>query len=920
MESRTIKNNRGSEWCKWDLHIHTPESICHNYKNDVSNDVWERYIKDLESLPVEFKVLGINDYLFIDGYKKVLDYKKNGRLQNIDLILPVLEFRLAKFCGNKQLKRINFHVIFSNEVSPEIIQNQFLNGLTTKYKLAFESDQTSWGGVITRENLSELGKKIKENVPKERLNEYDSDLKEGFNNLNLEVSDILTILENGEQFFKGKYLTCIGKTEWDSFNWDDNTIAEKKTIINTANIIFTASENIDNFNKSKEKLKKNKINDLLLDCSDAHNNIDSIDKDRIGNCNTWIKAEPTFEGLKQILYEPEERVKTKESKPEEKSVYQVIDYVTFSEDKFWNGIIYFNENLNTIIGGRSTGKSTLLKAIAKKIDNKITTDDFIKNHLSSVSVKWKDGEESTSRDIDFFPQSYMHDIAEDVDQTSKLIKNIIRNRDENKQLEEYDINNNILKKNIAKNLLEIFQLQTDIDKLKLELKEKGYKQGVETEIKRLNSKVEELSKNSDISQEELEEYRTLLKKISDSELLISQAENDLNLFLKMEITTPIKSSYPNENGFDNLSFALNNSELNRYFKNLTLKTEKEWLQIIIQFKQSTEKGRNDHITNIEDIKQKEIYIKGTKYYNDNKELNDVQNKLKGESNKLQEIINLEKRLLSLEEQKEKILNYILNDHQSYFTNAQNIVSNLTLEFDGIKITLKSKFNNKDLQEFLETRLNQRGNERQKYINNFVKRYESNILEQSKDFLLKALNCELEYKNSYFNENVVNQLFTTNWFTISYELFYQNDTFPEMSEGKQAFVILKLLLDFSTKKCPILIDQPEDSLDNRAIYNELVEYLKNKKKERQIILVTHNPNVVVSADAENVIVANQNGNDSLNKDSIKFQYINGALENTFPKNENIIILESQGIREHVCEILEGGKEAFEKREKKYGFKY
>ena len=142
----------------------------------------------------------------------------------------------------------------------------------------------------------------------------------------------------------------------------------------------------------------------------------------------------------------------------------------------------------------------------------------------------------------------------------------------------------------------------------------------------------------------------------------------------------------------------------------------------------------------------------------------------------------------------------------------------------------------------------------------------------------------------------------------------------MSEGKQAFVVLKLLLEFSDKKCPILIDQPEDSLDNRAIYNELVEYIKKKKTERQIILVTHNSNVVVSADAENVIVANQEGNDSHNRDGMRFQYINGALESTIPNNKSEkIILFSQGIREHVCEILEGGRDAFEKREQKYGFR-
>ena len=142
----------------------------------------------------------------------------------------------------------------------------------------------------------------------------------------------------------------------------------------------------------------------------------------------------------------------------------------------------------------------------------------------------------------------------------------------------------------------------------------------------------------------------------------------------------------------------------------------------------------------------------------------------------------------------------------------------------------------------------------------------------------------------------------------------------MSEGKQAFVILKLLLDFSEKTCPILIDQPEDSLDNRAIYNELVTYIKRKKKERQIILVTHNSNVVVSADAENVIVANQDGSDSHNRDALRFQYVNGALEHTSPKNpKELSVLYSQGIREHVCDILEGGRAAFEKREQKYGFK-
>jgi len=174
------------------------------------------------------------------------------------------------------------------------------------------------------------------------------------------------------------------------------------------------------------------------------------------------------------------------------------------------------------------------------------------------------------------------------------------------------------------------------------------------------------------------------------------------------------------------------------------------------------------------------------------------------------------------------------------------------------------------------------------------------------------------ENGFWNQDIlINE--NLNWYTITYDLLYQEDDFASMSPGKQAFVILKLLLEFSSRKCPILIDQPEDSLDNRAIYSELVSYLKTKKKERQIILVSHNPNVVVGSDAEQVIVANQNGIKTINQDNIKFQYISGSLENSSPKivDETCILL-SQGIREHVCDILEGGKEAFNRREKKYGF--
>ena len=126
----------------------------------------------------------------------------------------------------------------------------------------------------------------------------------------------------------------------------------------------------------------------------------------------------------------------------------------------------------------------------------------------------------------------------------------------------------------------------------------------------------------------------------------------------------------------------------------------------------------------------------------------------------------------------------------------------------------------------------------------------------------------------------------------------------MSEGKKAFVLLLLKLKIENNDMPLLIDQPEDELDNRSIVNDLVELLRKQKEYRQIILVTHNANIVIGADSEQVIIASER--DEANSQKEKFCYEGGSLENS-------------EIRSKICEILEGGKNAFRKRENRYNFK-
>ena len=914
---------KGSEWNIWDLHVHTPASLVHHFEAGLDCDVWERYIRDLESLPKEIKVLGINDYLFIDGYKKILEYKAQGRLQNIELILPVVEFRLSQFGGNKQFTRVNFHVIFSNEVDADVIQAQFLNALQNKYQLSPEHGSMTWGGVITKENLEYLGRRIIESVPEGEKVNYGSPLIEGFNNLNLSYKDILDVLKNARQYFEGKYLTAIGKTEWADIKWNDNSIAEKKNIINSVDFVFTAAESVDSYNAALKSLNESKVNNRLLDCSDAHRNTTSTDKDRLGNCRCWIKAELTFEGLKQVLYEPEERKAVSKLPPQMKNSYQVIDRVELDETGFWNDVIEINPNLNTIIGGRATGKSTLLKAIASKQANiKLKDEDgFVSKHLTGVKVIWADGNEHPENQIDFFHQSYMHELAEDKDSLNEVLKGIIAEKDEQHILTTYETNNNQLKGQLARDILSIFQNREFVKGTLAKIREKGNKSGIKKEVAELKTKLLELSKGASMTDEELTKYQEQSELITGKEKMIITATRDVSLLKASLQYGVVNEEYVRESGLDGLEYGDNQTRVQTAFNNLKSKATTAWKTFIEQTSKTTEESIEKLKKEITEIKETELFKKGQKFYADNKEIGDLKKKIEEEEKKVTEIELLEKELQQQRTEENRLFESIVKNHLCYFTNAQNVINNLKFETGGLLISTQSRLRQSELNGFLENALNQRSGERQQYLSELETGYANNTESTIRDFLKKALNDEIVLKNYNEIQQVVTRLLSENWFVLDYELYYQNDTFAQMSSGKQAFVILKLLLDFSDKKNPILIDQPEDSLDNRAIYNELVTYIIRKKKERQIILVTHNPNVVVSSDTENVIVANQQGNDSKNDNGCRFQYVSGALENTTPKDKDCeYILKSQGIREHVCEILEGGEAAFIKREQKYGFKH
>ena len=364
----------GSNWHRWDLHVHTPDSLVHNYPGP---DPWGRFFDALRALPSDIKVLGINDYLFISGYKRVLAEKQKGNLPNIELLLPVIELRLDTFCGSESaLKKVNFHVIFSDEVTPELIENQFMPSLVQSYSVSNDYDavvsDSEWQAIPNPASLAQLGKLVRDRTPADKQAGLQnlSDLEVGFNSVCISHDKIRDILRRPT--FRGKALTAVGKVEWDLLRWSQSGMANKVTLINEAAFVFTSAKDVAACDRSRRSLAEQNVNRRLLDCSDAHFLSDAGEHNRLGKCFTWIKGEICFESLKQAYYEYEGRVSLGADLPPSPLHHIVRVSVTLPPDIAWQGAPFcfrgnhqfeFHPSFTCLVGGRGSGKSTLLNLL-----------------------------------------------------------------------------------------------------------------------------------------------------------------------------------------------------------------------------------------------------------------------------------------------------------------------------------------------------------------------------------------------------------------------------------------------------------------------------------------------------------------------------------------------------------------------------
>jgi energy-coupling factor transporter ATP-binding protein EcfA2 len=179
-----------------------------------------------------------------------------------------------------------------------------------------------------------------------------------------------------------------------------------------------------------------------------------------------------------------------------------------------------------------------------------------------------------------------------------------------------------------------------------------------------------------------------------------------------------------------------------------------------------------------------------------------------------------------------------------------------------------------------------------------------------DTIKTIANLRSSLKAGYQGSDVAEWLFNVDHIEVTHGIQYEGKDLRSLSPGTKGIVliILYLAVDRSDTR-PLIVDQPDENLDNQSTFEVLRKYFRDTKKRRQIIVITHNPNLVVNTDAEQIIVAKS---ETRANGLPHIRYSLGGIE----------ALKADGpldcsIREAVCKILEGGREAFKMREKRYG---
>ncbi|SFB20557.1 hypothetical protein SAMN04488072_109168 [Lentibacillus halodurans] len=918
---------KGADWRIWDLHIHTPKSIENNYGGD-DDKVWEEFISKLEQLPEAVKVVGINDYYFIDGYEKVMDYKINkGRMSNLELILPVLEFRVDTFGTNngKNFLKTNLHILFNVEME--------------NYKAEVQDIKDEF---ISRVNLSRHHPT--KALSRKSFVEASSDgtLQKGFEEHCPKTEEVFELIK-GDRWREEVFL-FLGFKEWVNTDKGNQVKPLKQNLYDNVDAIFTASK-LEDIPKKQDTLSAFGTKSLF-------HSLDIHDLTTFDNysCNTWIKADPTFEGLKQISHEPK-RIKIQYNNPIHDNLKPYFSEIRIPESKIFEDKdvsfkkcdLSLNRDMVAIIGGRGTGKSLLLDSIAKTLNktdftkrvtkmNSLQDFEIVYSHEdSSLSEYYSGNSENNFLEYTHVSQSEVQSIVEDPKKLGQTIFGLLllhsNTLTEGEEATISNINSEIkvLKDWFFTEDEEGNRINSNDYNSRLKSDYEKRIQSITNEKnRRLIEKYTENNKSNNISIKLKEETEELLKYIDETQTHINNKIKKLNEN-KFDITVDTIDLKSHVQSIEDLKNKIKDSLKNSSQENNQIEKEfrEKGLEGDISTLLSKVKGFQDEIEKHDDKlklnekKRNELadYLSRRKKFSEylkhrlDQQKDDIDKKwdeLKSNPSWTKKQRKLIEKILD----GINVYGEILFDEDKFYEVIEKCVNGV--KFRTARANNESKIDK--LKKFFNVR-----NERD-YLK-LISNEEIICLDLDKPYI--SLEMLLDYYPEFLSGDGESELISILYTSTEREKYlkviprveYYGKKPGELSIGQRGTLFISLKLATDPFSNPFIFDQPEDDLDNKFIVDKLMPVLNDLKEYRQIIVVTHNANIVVNADADQVIVAHN--------DSESLSYISGSLENTFRvvnyDSESSETLTHQGIKEHVCEILEGGEDAFEKREKKYSLK-
>ncbi len=919
---------RGSEWRKWDLHVHPPGTKLNDrYERKDGKLDWDRFCQIVHESDVQ--AIGIADYFSLDGF---FDFKENYNQRYPDsdkVFFPNLELRLNE-AVNSATEVVDYHAILPPDLSCAKA-NEFLRALKTQETDA-NGRQQSCADLNTREDF-------------EQATVSRADIKAAFDST------------YGDKAVATDHILLVAAVNNSGIRADTGS-KRKMTLsdeIDKCTDGFFGNPTNTNYFLDTDRLEgdqKAAPKPVFAGC-DAHcfEELDGwLGQQVVGDNDkhvTWVKADPTFDGLQQTLVEPAERVRIQETVPDKKEPYKVISRIVFKGSDDFPAEVVFNPGLNAIIGSRSSGKSALLAYVAHAVDPEYTVEQQVAVGMSEkdagpgASVTWDDVEDleyavewgsktATTGQVIYIPQNSLFAISERPDDiTAKIQPAVFRGGpDFETDFRKTKTDVEVCNESIVVAVSDWFGLAEEIRDLNDEIRGLGDRQAISDRVTELQGEIKRLQEASALSAEEVALYQQIMGDIGKNDARLSeiaQEQRGLGPYVKLgaeegvyEATsriavsvemTPSPSSMPSgiESGLEALLSETSTALLEKVKLSLTD------YRVGLDTEHSQLAGSNANLR----LDNKDLIQKSAAN-------TQIAALIKDQEAQKETLAEIDKRAAQVKTKTGK-QGELLTSIEADVAARDKLLETLVAAFNAgnhqleeMTFSIEAEYDSDDIDR----------------ISSGFNKHETSpyIVDQRRVDLVKVLAdpgkfvAHMGSGKQKLNQGEGAVAATESVLTAIKDVRFvaklDGDRIggfakSSMTPGKQALFALTLILAESEEPWPLLIDQPEDDLDSRSVCDVIIEDLMRRKRVRQVIMVSHNANLVIGADSEEIIVANRHGDDRPNKDGKQFAYLTGSLEHSKPKDpDEMLVLESAGIREHACEILDGGEEAFQKRKDKY----